>query len=196
MKKLGWYLFGIAFALIIGVVIGWWVTHDSGAAKKVSSQLILTALHDRGFLVTQTYVFDEPLTIDASEQNFWKNFLWGQVIKAHGVVEVNLGIDLSKVGEGDVTVAADKVAVRVPKAQLFNSRLVGQIEVENSQGILKRLFDNDDGYNQALSEITAQAESAALTDEMLARANESATQEIGRLLGYVVTDRAVEVVIK
>lgn len=189
-------MFGIAFVLIVGVVIGWWVTHDSGDAKKVSSQLILTALHDRGFLVTQTYVFDEPLTIDASEQNFWKNILWGQVIKAHGVVEVNLGIDLSKVGEGDVAVAADKVTVRVPKAQLFNSRLVGQIEVENSQGILKRLFDNDDGYNQALSEITAQAEAAALTDEMLARANESATQEISRLLGYVVTDRTVEIVIK
>lgn len=196
MKKLGWYLIGVILALLVGLILGWWVTHDSGATKKVSSQLILTALHDRGFLVTQTYMFNEPVTIEDSDQGFWENLLWGQVVKAHGIVEVNMGIDLANISDDDVQVTEDKVTVAVEGAELFNSRLVGAINVENKQGILKRLFDNDDGYNQALAELTARAEDAANDLDLVERANERAIEEVARLLGYVVTDRGVEVVIK
>jgi len=196
MRKFGWYFFGIVLALLVGLVFGWWVTRDSGSTKTVSSQLILTALHDRGFLVTQTYMFNEPVTIEDTDQSFWEGLLWGQVVKAHGVIEVNMGVDLADIGEDDVEVTKDKVIVRVTGAELFNSRLVGAINVENKQGILKRLFDNDDGYNQALAELTRQAEEAAKDPELVSRANERAAEEISRLLGYVVTDREVEILIK
>lgn len=196
MNKFGWYLFGIILALLCGLVFGWWVTRQSGPSRTVSSELILTALHDQGFLVTQTYIFNEPVTIDSSEQSFWQNLLWGQVVKAHGVVEVNMGIDLAEINEDDITVTDEAVIVQIPEAQLFNSRLIGSINVENKQGILKRLFDNDDGYNQAFSELTTQAEEAAKDPELVIRANERAVEEIERLLGYVVTDREVSVVIE
>ena len=196
MKKFGWYFFGIIFALLVGLVLGWWVTNGSGTSKKVSSQLILTALHDRGFLVTQTYMFNEPVTIEDDDQSFWESLLWGQVVKAYGVIEVNMGIDLADIGADDVEVTANKVIVTVEGAELFNSRLVGSINVENKQGILKRLFDNDDGYNQALAELTGQAEDAANDPDLIDRANERAVEEISRLLGYVITDREVEVVVK
>jgi hypothetical protein len=140
-------------------------------------------------------MFNEPVTIDDSEQSFWQNLLWGQVVKAHGVVEVNMGIDLAEIGEDDVTVTKEKVLVNIPGAQLFNSRLVGEINVENKQGILKKIFDNDDGYNQALSELTKQAEAAAQDPDLVERANERAVEEIERLLGYMVTDREIEAVI-
>jgi hypothetical protein len=196
MKKIGWYLFGIILALLVGLVLGWWVTNDAGTTKKVSSQLILTALHDRGFLVTQTYMFNEPVTIEDDDQSFWESLLWGQVVKAHGVVEVNMGIDLANIGADDIEVTGDKVIVTVGGAELFNSRLVGSINVENKQGILKRLFDNDDGYNQALAELTSQAEDAANDLDLIDRANERAVEEISRLLGYVATGREVEVIVK
>lgn len=196
MKKIGWYLFGIILALLVGLVLGWWVTNGAGTTKKVSSQLILTALHDRGFLVTQTYMFNEPVTIEDDDQSFWESLLWGQVVKAYGVIEVNMGIDLASIGADDVEVTGNKVIVTVEGAELFNSRLVGSVNVENKQGILKRLFDNDDGYNQALAELTGQAEDAANDPDLIDRANERAVEEISRLLGYVVTDREVEVIVK
>ena len=186
---------GIILALLVGLVVGWWVTNDTGSTKKVSSQLILTALHDRGFLVTQTYMFNEPVTIEDDDQSFWESLLWGQVVKAHGVIEVNMGIDLANIGNDDIEVTSDKVIVTVDGAELFNSRLVGAISVENKQGILKRVFDNDDGYNQALAELTKQAEEAANDEDLIKRANERAVEEVSRLLGYVVTDREVEIVV-
>jgi len=196
MKKFGWYFFGIVLAVIVGLVLGWWATRQAGTNRTVNSQLILTALHDRGFLVTQTYMFNEPVTIDDSEQSFWQNLLWGQVVKAHGVIEVNMGIDLAEINEDDVNVTSEGVIVNIPEAQLFNSRLVGAINVENKQGILKRIFDNDDGYNQALAELTKQAEEAAKDPELVSRANERAVEEVERLIGYVVTDREVEVAVE
>jgi len=185
----------VIIVLVFGIGLGWWLNSDR-AMTKVSSELILTALHDRGFLVTQTYIFNEPLTIESTEEEFWKDFLWGQEVKAHGVIEVNMGVDLGEISENDVAIRDDKIYVTIPPAQLFNTRLIGQINVENKQGILKRLFDNDDGYNQALSELTKQAEEAAKDPELLARANERAVEEIERLLGYVVGDKEIVVEIE
>jgi len=195
MKKYGIYILSFFLMILIGMGIGWWIASDGGDNKNVSSQLILTALHDRGFLVTQTFMFNEPVTIEDSEQGFWENLLWGQVVKAHGIIEVNMGVDLGQINQDDVEVTADKVTVSINGAELFNSRLVGPIEVENKQGILKRLFDNDDGYNQALAELTKQAEEAAKDPELIARSNERAVEEIERLISYVVTAREVEVVV-
>ena len=190
-----WAVVAVVMVLLLGIGLGWWLNSDRSTTK-ISSELILTALHDRGFLVTQTYIFNEPLTIESTENEFWKDFLWGQEVEAHGVIEVNMGVDLAEIGENDIEIRDGKIYVTIPPAQLFNTRLIGQINVENKQGILKRLFDNDDGYNQALSELTKQAEEAAKNPDLLERANERAVEEIERLLGYVVGDKEIVVEIE
>ncbi len=182
--------------------LGVWLGYRLFAPKKtaeapVDAQVILTALHDRGFLVTQTYVFDEPVIITKSSGSALKDFFFGQTITARGTMEVNLGIDLGKVSAEDVEVicdaACDTVVVRIPAASLFNSRLVGPVEVKNAQGILKKLFDADDGYNMALGELSKVAEAAAVRPELLARATDRAKEDIQRLLGYVVRGATVSV---
>ena len=195
MKRFGWYLAIILLVFLVGLILGWRVTRDT-EKRTVSSQVILTALHDQGFLVTQTYIFNEPVEIRDEDQGFWQKLLWGQVIKAYGVVEVNLGVDLSKITEDDVAIAKERVTINIPRAEIFNSRLVGEVAVENKQGILKRLLENDDGYNQAMAELTKQAEDAATTPEMVQIANDNAVDEISRLVGYIAEDKAVEVVIR
>jgi len=195
MKKLGWSFFIIIIIFLAGLTLGWYVTRDV-STKSVSSQVILTALHDRGFLVTQTYIFNEPIEIRDQDESFWSKILWGQVIKAHGVVEVNLGVDLSKISQADVEVGSNRITIYVPRAEIFNSRLVGEVSVENSQGILKSLFENDDGYNQAMAELTRQAENAALSDEMIQVANQKSEDEISRLVGYITEDKEVEIKIR
>lgn len=196
MKKIFTYV-GVAIVIFaVGIIAGWWGTKKNMATPQVTSQVILSALRDRGFLVTQSYVFNEVIEISTDQENFWRKIFWGQAIKAYGVVEVNLGVNLAKLGEEDVKVETDKVTVTIPSVEIFNSRVVGEINLENKQGILKRIFENDDGYNQAAEEMIRQAEQNATTAEMLANANQKAQEEIERLVGYIAKDKTVEVVLK
>ena len=195
MRKLKLALiFGTLF-FAVGFFVSLFLFRDS-EGEKVSSQTILTALRERGFLVTQTYVANESVKIENDSEDFWRKLLWGQAIKAYGVVEVNLGVDLSKLEESDIKISKDKITVAIPKVNVFNSRLVGDVSLENKQGLLKRIFENDDGYNQAVSALVNQAEQNILTAEVLTTANDKAVEEIKRLVGYFVEDREVEVVIK
>jgi hypothetical protein len=178
----------------LGLYAGW--RFFAPPAARVNAQLILTALHDRGFLVTQTYVFDQPVKIEKTSGSALKDFFFGQTITARGSMEVNLGIDLGRVAADDVSVADDSVTVRIPPATLFNSRLVGPVEVKNDQGLLKRLLASDDGYNTALAELSKEAEAAAGREEFLSRANDSAKEDIARILGYVAPGKRVAVEIK
>lgn len=195
MKKILYVVLAVIFILAVGVTIGWLLNRNA-TEKTVSSQNILTALRDRGFLVTQTSVFNESVTIANKDNSFWSRILWGQVIKAYGVVEVNTGVDLAQTQDNDVVISGSKITVSIPKARIFNSRLVGDVSVENSQGILKRIFEKDDGYNQAMAELIKQAEKTASTDEIMKAATENARKEIERLVGYMAKDKQVEVVFK
>ncbi len=195
MKKIFTYV-GVAIVILaIGILAGWWGT-EKVAEPKVSSQVILSALRDRGFLVTQSFVFNESIKITNSSESFWHDLLWGQAIKAYGLTEVNLGVDLAKLGEDDVKLEKDKVTVSIPAVEIFNSRIVGDISLENKQGILKRVFERDDGYNQAVTEMIKQAEEGATTDEMFANANQKAQEEIKRLVEFIAKDKVVEIVVR
>ncbi len=196
-----WTLIGIIIFFSAGVYTGYRLFSpkpQAAAEQKVNALAILTALHDRGFLVSQTYVFDTPVTIDRSSGNALKDFFLGQTIEARGTMEVNLGTDLAKVTAEDITVddASNTITVRIPSATLFNTRLVGPIQLKNNQGILKRLLNADDGYNDALSLLSKTAEEMAQKDEILARANENAKEDITRILGYVAQGKTVKVVLK
>ena len=160
-------------------------------APRAKAAVILSTLHDRGFLVTQTYVFDQPIKIEKKTGSAFKDIFWGETITARGAVEVNLGIDLGKVSAEDIEVAADSVKVKIPGAQLFNSRLLGPMELNNERGLLKRLIASDQGYNEALSYLTKEAEASALQAEFIDRADERAKEDIARLLGYVALAKKI-----
>lgn len=179
-----------------GVTIGWLITRPNKLISEISSQTILSALRERGFLVTETSVSNVSVTIQTEETSIWRKLLWGQEVEASGVVEVNLGVDLSKTRAEDVVITANKITVQIPAAEIFNSRLVGDVNVENKQGILKRLLENDDGYNQAMAELIKQAEGAVTSTEMINAANNKARDEIRRLVGYMAPGKAIEVTIK
>jgi hypothetical protein len=194
MKKIFTYVGAAIVILAIGILAGWWGTKRI-AEPQVTSQVILSALRDRGFLVTQSFVYNESIKITNSSESFWHDLLWGQAIQAYGITEVNLGVDLAKLGEDDVKFEKDKVKVTIPAVEIFNSRIVGDINLENKQGVLKIIFENDDGYNQAMVEMIKPAEASATKDEMLVNANQKAQEEIKKLVEFFVKDKVVEVVI-
>jgi uncharacterized protein YneF (UPF0154 family) len=166
--------------------------------QTVNAQAILTALHDRGFLVTQTYIFDTPVTIDRSTGSAWKDFFFGQTIEARGTMEVNLGVDLGQVKQDDVTLNEEsgQITVYIPSSKLFNARLVGPIELKNKEGILKRILDSDDGYNEALALLSKTAEEMSQREDLISRANDRAKDDISRILGYVAQEKTINVEIK
>ena len=193
------FLFGLAVALVIlgaGITIGWLVGRDSKNARQVSGQTIITALQERGFLVTETAVSTVSATISTDNSSIWRKLLWGQEIKASGVVEVNIGVDLTQTSDDDIQVSGKKITVAVAPAEIFNTRLVGDINVENKQGIFKRILENDDGYNQAMTELVKQAEEAVVSDLTIETANSKAVEEIRRLVQYMAPDKEIIVTIK
>ncbi|HPN14632.1 MAG TPA: DUF4230 domain-containing protein [bacterium] len=186
----------LAIFFAAGAVAGYFLLKPPSDKTVVTAQVILTALRDQGFLVTQTYIFDEPVTIEKTSGSAFKDFFFGQTITARGTMEANLGIDLSRVTFEDVLVENDKIIVKIPQAKVFNVRLIGPLDVKNTQGILKRLLENEEGYNEAQAELTKAAEQAALRPEFIDRATNSAKEEVARLVGYVARDKTVEVQVK
>lgn len=194
-----WTILGALVFFSTGVYTGYKLFTPSRKAEAqrttINMQAILTALHDRGFLVSQTYVFDTPVTIDKSSGNAFKDFFFGQTIEARGTMEVNLGVDLASLKQEDVVIdqATQTITVTIPKARLFNSRLVGPIEVKNKQGVLKKLLDSDDGYNESLVRLQQASEGAAQTEGMINRATDRAREDISTLLSYVTEGKTIKV---
>jgi hypothetical protein len=196
MKKLLTAIVLVVGLLAFGALIGWLLGRGGEAVRTVSGQTILTALRERGFLVTETSVSTVATTIKNNDASIWKKLLWGQEIQASAVAEVNLGVDLEEMKAEDIQISGGKIAVVIPGAKIFNSRLVGDISLTNKQGILKRVLENDDGYNQAMAELIKQAENAVTSTQMMEAANNKAKEEIKRLVGYMAPDKEVTVTIK
>jgi hypothetical protein len=199
MKTRDFYVvLGLLMILLagFGFYAGWKVSRPAEFTRTVDAQVILTALRDRGFLVTQTYIFDQPVTIEKTSGSALKDFFFGQTITARGAMEVNMGIDLANVSASDVEISDDLITIKIPSATLFNVRLVGPIEVQNQQGILKRLLQSEDGYNEALSELSKIAEETATQEEFVVRATDRAKEEVKQMLSYVAEGKTVIVNIK
>lgn len=192
-------MFGaLVIMLGIGLLVGrfiWQPKPPITMTEQVNAQTILMALKDQGFLVTQSILSTQDVTIERSTGNALKDFFVGQTIRARGTMETNLGIDLSKLSDEDVLIEDQRITVRIPDTRLFNTRLVGDIEVENSQGIAKRIFQPDDGYNTALAELTTAAEAIAQDDSVLANARERSKEEIRRLV-RILSPSPVEIQIE
>jgi len=193
------YLIATLIAIAIfggGLYAGYRVFKPAPMTTVVNAQVILTALRERGFLVTQTFVFDEPVTIKKTTGSALEDFFLGQTITARGAMEVNLGVDLANLSPDDVKIGNDKITVTVPAVKTFNVRLVGPVDVQNKQGIVKRILQNEDGYNESLAELSRVAEEAAKKPELMDRARTSAKEEVARLLGYVAADKNIEILFK
>ncbi len=199
MKKYIFLVLAVAISILALLGAGYWLGIRTAAPKsalrtEISSQSILTALHDRGFLVTQTYFFDQPVVINKTTGSAFQDFFFGQTITARGLMEINLGTDLAKITQDDVVIDGDNITVTIPKATLFNSRLVGPMEVKNEKGLLKKITDSDSGYNEALQVLNQQAEQNAQTADMLERADARAIEDTTQLLGFVAQGKKITVI--
>ena len=179
--------------LLLGVLFGWRLFGAGNPAPTVTREALLMSLKSEGFLVSQTAILDQTVTIDRSTGSAFKDFFWGQNISARARMKVSSGIDLTKLSEENIQIESGSITVTLPEVETHSVELASEIELENNQGILKKIFDNDDGYNVALQELTAAARSAANSDDLRQEARASAQKEIERLIRFVEEEREVTV---
>lgn len=186
-------LVALLIVLGLGLFAGYRLGKPKQADEQVSSQSIVQALKHEGFLVTETYIITQQITIDRSTGSAFKDFFWGQDIIAFGTMKTSLGVDLNKLSLEDIKVTDRTVSLAVPALEYHGVELIGDITLQNKQGIFKKIFNNDDGYNAAYAKLKEAALAVADTDMIKNEARENTKKELERLVGLIAGDRQVEV---
>ncbi|MFH1286319.1 MAG: DUF4230 domain-containing protein [Candidatus Magasanikbacteria bacterium] len=176
-----------------GLYLGYRIFSPNRLKTEVTREVLLTSLQSEGFLVSQTAILSETVTIDRKSGSAFKDFFWGQELLASAKMKVSSGVDLSKIIEEDIEILLEEVRITLPAVSIHSVELVDTIQMQNKQGILKKIFDNDDGYNEALVQLTESARSAAMEDELVTEAENSAKGEIERLVRFVERNKTVTI---
>ena len=186
----------LAGLFLSGVYLGNVLWNQKPVTKEITKQTILTGLKNEGFLVSQTSILNQTVKINKSTGSKWKDILWGQDIDASGVVKVSSGVDLSKLTEKDIVVSSDKITVNLPQPKVNSVELLNGINVKNKQGILKRVFDNDDGYNEAFELLRKEAVKTLEGSEFKKATNDSAINMVKKFVRFIDKDKQILVEIK
>jgi hypothetical protein len=170
-----------------------------GATPVVEQVNTLSILHEittKYEVVTKSIFVDQATEITYDQGDSISNWLWGQTITARGVVQVDVGVDLTDLSEADVVVdeGAKTVTVAVPPAQVLAASKFGKIDIENDQGILHYAFENDqDGdFNLALDRLLEEASRAAEAD---AKTFAAAREEAARVIRLIVEGLGYELIV-
>jgi hypothetical protein len=156
---------------------------------KISSRIVVEEITKQYFVVTKTVYLDQTSQIVVDQGSSWSNFWWGQTIEARAPMKVDVGVDLKELKEEDITVDNENmvIKIRIPEASILSTSLAGEIEVETSKGVLRKIFNNNtnDDYNQALNTLTNDANNSVKEDTELF--NEARNDSI-KLLSIIVKD--------
>ena len=192
MKKY-FFIISVLIVLAVGFVLGYFVFRPQPISPKTNSLVIYKKLHSQGFLVTQDYVSEQKVKIDNSSGEWLKDFLLGQIIEASGFMKVSLGVNLQKLQPEDIT-TDNKITINLPPIEVQSAEVLWDIFLQNKQGILKRLLDNEDGYNQAYAQLKESAKEAAMSPANIKQTQDSTVKEITRLVNLIEGEK--EVVVK
>lgn len=164
---------------------------------EVTSRQVLEKISDRYFVVTKTVFIDQSTTITVDEGSTWSNFWWGQTIEAQALIRLDIGVDLTNLSEGDIVVNREDgvITLRVPAPSVLDASLSGDIDVQNSQGVLKKLLDSDTNadYNVALDTLIEEATKTVEEDTTLF---EDAKGDSVRVLELIVDDLGYNIVVR
>lgn len=164
----------ILILLLIGIFLSgiFFEKYTSNPARqKLTSVMIVDRINEEAFLITRSVFLDQDIEIVIDAGSDWSNLWWGQTLQAQALIKVSLGIDLKNITSDQIIVneLEKKITIDLPEPTIISKEIIGDIEVNNQQGLLKLLFDNDtnEDYNLAYSELTTQAEKAIEQKEEL-----------------------------
>lgn len=181
----------IIIVFVGGLVIGYYIFKPSPATK-ITSQVVLESLQSRGFLVTQSVLADQKIIIENKTGTLWEDLIWGQKITASALMKTSLGVDLAALNYDSIKVFGNKITIVLPPIEVQSIELASDINLDNNQGILKKLLDDNNGYNDALSQLRIQAQQAAMVEEIQTKTQQGAEQEIRRLVNFLLPQSLIE----
>jgi len=111
-------------------------------------------------------------------------------------MKVSSGVDLQKLSANDISLTNDQINIDLPAIEIQSVEILDEIVLDNKQGILKRLLANDDGYNQALTNLKEQAKIAAQEDKLINEAQQSTINEIKRFIKFIDPDKEINIQFK
>jgi hypothetical protein len=191
MKKILILLVTLVILFLAGSVAGFIVAKRGDVEPEITSNILAAQMQKEGFLVTQSLVLHEQVTIEKKSGNMFKDFFLGQTIDAQAVIHIDRGIDLTKIIRDDILVQADNVSVHLPEFEIRSVAIVGPITLHNDQGIIKKMFDDEDGYNEAIDLLKKQARSAADSDEFLTAAKNNTSEHIQRIFRLIGVEKNI-----
>jgi hypothetical protein len=167
------------------------------ARQKLTSVMVVDRINEEAFLITRSVFLDQDIEIVVDAGSDWSNFWWGQTLQAQALVKVSLGVDLQNITPDQIIVneLEKKITIDLPEPSIISKEIIGDIEVDNQQGLLKLLFDNDTNkdYNLAYSELTTQAEKAVEQKEELFM--ESKTEAL-KILELIFNDTGYSLIVE
>ena len=187
----GFLVGAIVLLLMVGAVV--WVSTGVGLLRlmgiarggatviSVSQPTVVRQIQQLQRLETVNYTMDKIISGE-HENPYLPKFLAGDrlLLVVHG--EVIGGIDLGKVKPTDVSVRGQTIAVRIPKAEVFTTR------IDNAK---TRVYSRDTGLfsspdpnleSQVREEAERQLRQGALQDGLLKAAEENARGTLASLL--------------
>jgi Protein of unknown function (DUF4230) len=180
MRKLANFLWALTavvvlvLAVYLTISVTRWLGHGVGLhfANTTSVVRQIQTLSD---LVTVKYVVEKVVILDAPPESTLGMFVQGNnrvLLLAHGIVKA--GIDLKKLGPGDVTISGKTVHIKLPPAQIMDAYLDdSQTRVVDWKQGFMRSFDKDleqKARQMAVEDIRRAARMDGILDEATQRA--------------------------
>ncbi len=187
---------GFFLGVTIGTIIGIKINKENTEKQIINSTVILERIKEHSFLITHTVITEQSSEIIIDQGSAWSNFWWGHEITAEGLMQVDIGVDLSQLTSEDLTINTSNrtIKINVPDAEIYNVSLNGDIEVSTKSGILKKLLaeDENEDYNLALEELSSKAQEAIEQDSDIMQESKSSTlstlQVILHDTGYTIIE--------
>ena len=170
-----WAATGVGLSRLMGI------TRGGATVINVNQPTVVRQIQQLQRLETVNYTMDKIISGER-ESAFLPKFLAGDrlLLVVHG--EVVGGIDLGKVQPGDVSVNGHAIALRLPAAEVFSTR------IDNAK---TRVYSRDTGLfstpdpnleSEVRQEAERQLQQAALQDGVLKAAGQNARNTLGSML--------------
>jgi len=147
-------------------------------AQTTTGPVVVEGIRDLNRLATVRWTESVPVTRESAGTGM-ERFLTGERVLLIAVGEVEAGVDLEKMGAGDVRMEGKKVTIRLPEPKVFSTSL-DEIEtrVYDRDFSLLNLRPDDELVEQARADAETRVEHAARENGILDAAETNAEESI------------------
>ena len=194
MNKFIAIIIAILVFFVSGGVAGYTIASRHHNVSEITAEVIAQEMQKEGFLITQSALLSENVTIEKKSGNRFKDFFLGQTITAQAVLQVDRGIDLTKIRQSDILVEENRIEIALPQIETRSVEIIGSVTLHNSEGIAKKLLDSEDGYNEAIAMLKEQATAVVMESAFEAKAKESAREQVERFVRLIGSKKQVVII--